>query len=84
MGRQTTFLIYGRSSCPFCVKAVDLLEFAGIDNHFFDLEDDPEFLEEAKRVYNHKTVPLVLRIDGESGVANFIGGYTELENYLND
>ena len=84
MGRQTTFLIYGRGSCPYCVRAVDLLDFAGFENHFFDLEDDPEFLNEVKQMYQHKTVPIVVRIDGETGVVNFLGGCSELEEYLND
>ena len=30
MARATNYLIYGRSSCPYCVKATHLLDFAGI------------------------------------------------------
>ena len=84
MARGTIFLIYGRSSCPYCCKAVDLLSFAGIEHDFFDLEEDREFLEEVKKFYEHKTVPIVLRIDGETGLVKLIGGCSELEEWLND
>lgn len=84
MTRNNTFLVYGRSSCDYCTRAVDLLEFAGLENYFFDLENDREFLEEAKSTYKHKTVPIVLTIDGETGLTRLIGGYTELKEFLND
>ena len=35
------------------------LDFAGIEYDFFDLENDREFLNEAKQFYNHPTVPIV-------------------------
>ena len=84
MTRKTSYLIYGRSSCPYCVKANHLLDFAGISYDFFDLEEDREFLEEAKVFYNHPTVPIVLRIDGETGIVNLIGGCDDLKGELSD
>jgi glutaredoxin len=82
--KETSYLIYGRSSCPYCVKATQLLDFAGISHDFFDLEDDREFLEEAKVFYNHSTVPIVLRIDGETGIVNLVGGCDDLKGELSD
>ena len=84
MARGTSYLVYGRSSCPYCVEATHLLDFAGIDYDFFDLEDDREFLEEAKKFYSHATVPIVLKIDGETGIVKLIGGCDDLKRELND
>ena len=84
MARNNNYLIYGRSSCPYCVKATHLLDFAGIEYDFFDLEEDREFLEEAKKFYNHPTVPIVLKVDGETGIVKLIGGCDDLKGELSD
>ena len=84
MARAISFLVYGRSSCPYCVESTDLLGFAGIDYHFFDLEDDREFLEEVKEFYNQSTVPIVLKVDGPTGIVKLIGGCDDLRSWLND
>ena len=49
MARGDYYIVYGRSSCPFCVEAVDLLGSLGIDHDFLDLEEDRNFLYEAKQ-----------------------------------
>ena len=84
MVRETSYLIYGRSTCPYCVKATQLLDFAGVDYNFFDLEEDREFLDEAKKFYKHPTVPIVLKVDGDSGIVKLIGGCDDLKGELND
>jgi len=84
MGRETSFILYGRSSCPYCIRAVDLLSFAGLEHDFFDLEEDREFLQEVKEYYNYKTVPIILKIDGSTGQVKFLGGCSDLEEWLND
>ena len=78
------FLIYGRSSCPFCTEAVDILESLGISNTFFDLDRDRAFLNEAKMFYNHPTVPIVLKIDADSGIVKLIGGCDDLKGVVSD
>ena len=84
MVRENSYLVYGRSSCPYCEEAVQPLGFAGVPHDFFDLEDDREFLEEAKKFYNHSTVPIVLKIDGVSGIVKLIGGCDDLKGELSD
>ena len=78
MARANSYIVYGRSSCPFCVEATQLLDFAGVEYDYFNLEGDREFLQEAKEFYNHPTVPIVLKIDGESGIVRLIGGCSDL------
>lgn len=84
MVRNNSYLIYGRSSCPYCVEAVRVLELNGLPNDFFDLENDREFLDEAKAFYDRQTVPIVLKIDGESGIVRLIGGCDDLKGELSD
>lgn len=64
--------LYTWTTCPFCVRAKDLLKSKGVDftEHVMDGKDAE--LNEVKRKYQHSTVPIVI-VDG-----NLIGGYTEL------
>tara|TARA_A100001015_G_C15033182_1_gene734467 strand:- start:1308 stop:1559 length:252 start_codon:yes stop_codon:yes gene_type:complete len=77
------FYIYGRSSCPFCVEACNLLKTTNMWYKFFDLETDRRFLDEAKKFYGYETVPLVLKIDSKTHTAVFVGGYDKLKESLN-
>ena len=78
------YLIYGRRTCPFCVKAVDFLESRGEENIFFDFSEDPESITEAKNFYNVKTVPIIIQNNKNFGKTTLIGGYTDLVEYFND
>ena len=76
------YTLWVKSKCPFCVKAKDEL----LDNiksftlHVMD-EREEELLE-AKKLWNHNTVPIVVLQDGDEEI--FIGGYTELKAHLNE
>lgn len=78
------YIVYGRSTCPYCTDAVNLLESKQLSYDFFDHEQDREFLEQAKRFYNRSTVPIVLKIDSDTGIVKMIGGCDDLKGYLND
>ena len=84
MVNKYKFLIYGRSSCPFCVRAEQMLKFKKQECQFFDLENDRQFLEEAKIFYQHNTVPIVLSIDKDSGKVSKVGGSDDLKEWLRD
>ena len=84
MARGDYYIVYGRSSCPFCVEAVDLLGSLGIDHDFLDLEEDRNFLHEAKQFYKMKTVPIIVRVDAQHGRAKLIGGCSDLKECLDD
>ena len=77
------FLVYGRGSCPYCLKAVELLRSLNKEYVFFD-EEDREELEKIKVFYNHKTVPIVLTNDLSTGSVRLVGGFTELKEFIND
>ena len=73
-----TFLIYSKDTCSFCDKAKQLLE----DYDFVYKEkklENPEYRQELlSRLPSVKTVPQIFR-DSE-----YIGGYTELKQYLEE
>lgn len=84
MDSQYSFLVYGRSSCPYCVEAVNIFKSKNLDYVFFDHENDRSFLKQVKKFYNHETVPIVLKIKRETGIVSFIGGCDDLKGELDD
>jgi glutaredoxin 3 len=64
--------LYTWTSCPFCIRAKDLLKSKGVDFTEYVMDGKDAELNEVKRKYQHSTVPIVL-VDG-----NLVGGYTEL------
>ncbi len=74
------FLVYGRSTCSYCVETVRVLRDLKIDHKFFDLDSD--FLEEVKEFYNRETVPIVLKNNKKTGKVTLIGGCDDLKEYL--
>ena len=82
VSQMNRYIVYGRSSCPYCNMAVDLLEENHKENVFFDFSEDPEAIEDAKRFYDHPTVPIVIENNKVSGKTRLIGGYSDLEEHL--
>lgn len=67
------YSIYGRMSCPFCKKAVDLCEEQG-EGYFFN-NVNTQIKDEAAK-HNHFTVPIIFKNK------RFVGGYEELRKEL--
>jgi len=74
------FKLYTKTTCPYCHSAQLLLAENKISFECHSLDDSPELLTEAKRKYNWKTVPMVFDIT--DGQEKFIGGFTDLKEYL--
>jgi glutaredoxin len=70
-------LIYSKTNCNFCVKAKNLLNIKNLK--FTEKVLDKDFTKEQllEILPNVKTLPQI-QINGKH-----IGGYRELENYLN-
>lgn len=66
--------IYTKESCPFCIRAKQLLSQKGVDFVEYNLEDKPDELEALKKKTGWRTVPQIF-IAGE-----LIGGFSELSN----
>lgn len=78
-----SYIIFCKPTCPFCTKAVNLLEQRGKSFKIVSFEEDQQqVLEEMKQAMEWPTVPMVfLRSDA---TINFIGGFTDLEEHLKD
>jgi len=76
------FIIIGRSTCPFCVMAEDLLIAKDIERVFLDYSKNTTILEEYKEFYHQNTVPIVLSNNLDTGYTKRIGGYTDLLEYV--
>ena len=72
------FIIIGRSSCHFCIHAVDYCIAKRAKYIFLDYSESSHILEEYKEFYGQKTVPIILSNNISSGLVKVIGGYTDL------
>jgi glutaredoxin len=79
------FTVFSKSNCKFCTKVKILLEDKNIEYETINCDEwlnerKDDFLNFIKLITNKewKTFPMVFNDKGE-----FIGGFTETENYLN-
>lgn len=66
-------LLYKKNPCPFCDRAINLLEGRGLKFDIVDLTDRMDELQKIKQQYGWQTVPIIV-IKGK-----LIGGYTDLK-----
>tara|TARA_R100001510_G_C7655530_1_gene214750 strand:+ start:3361 stop:3615 length:255 start_codon:yes stop_codon:yes gene_type:complete len=79
------YIIIGRSTCRFCIHAVDFCQASKIEYIFLDYSENLEILEEKKLFYNQKTVPIILSNSLDTGLTKRVGGYTDLlERYRDE
>ena len=74
------YSVYVKTECPFCKKAVTLLEQNKLPFIVVVTDKNEEFLNEIKQQTGHKTVPIVLEHDEKN--IRLIGGSDNLEQYL--
>lgn len=75
--------VFGKSTCPHCRRAKDLLEAAEIDVNYYDVVKEPralyEMIPKVKQIIGEKTPVTVPQIWLEG---QYIGGADELEQHL--
>lgn len=76
------YIIIGRETCSFCVRAIDLCSASGCEYLFLNYEHHSEILEDYKDFYAHSTVPIILANNVETGYTRKVGGYTDLLDTL--
>ena len=71
--------IYGTSKCGWCDRVAKMLEDREVNVEKIDVSGSKDLLKEMQKAAGEKvtTVPQVI-IDGK-----YIGGFTEVERYLN-
>ncbi len=71
------FIVFSKKTCPFCIKAREILESLDLEHYIVNFEKDQfSVLEEIKTAHDWKTVPMVF-LKNDS-LVEFIGGYTDL------
>lgn len=79
---MTTFSVYSKDGCPWCVKAIELLEKHGLKYVKYDLTDDTlrqKFYEDS----DTSSVPQIYR-DEDRNYGEHIGGYNELSKRIDE
>ena len=76
------FIIIGRSTCPFCVRAIDYCKEKKAQYKFLDYVSDTIILEDYKQFHNQTTVPIILANNLKTGYTKKVGGYSDLLEYL--
>ena len=74
------YVLYIKSSCPFCTDAEKLLEEDHLPYKTIDLTDHLPVWERIKEAYGWDTVPLIFKREDKFSV--LVGGYTDLKRYL--
>jgi glutaredoxin 3 len=72
-----TVTVYTKPSCPFCVKAKQLLESEGISFTEINLQEHPGEVQPLIERTNYRKVPQIFIND------EFIGGFSELQSLKN-
>tara|TARA_B100000131_G_scaffold224532_1_gene216132 strand:- start:695 stop:946 length:252 start_codon:yes stop_codon:yes gene_type:complete len=77
----TRYIIFSKSSCPFCVAAIEAMQENKLDFKVVNFEPEQEsVLKEIKEAHEWGTVPMIFQRSG--GDIRFIGGYTDFMNHL--
>jgi len=82
MIENRTFYLYTSPQCNFCDKAKQLLEKKGLKFIVMELSREHDTLIRLKEEMEWNTVPMVFEMEGRD--KKFIGGYTDLLEYLED
>ncbi len=69
-------IIYGKTQCPYCDMAKDLVKRKKLDYEYKELGKDFDYKELVDAFPTARTFPQIV-MDGDS-----IGGYTELEKLI--
>lgn len=78
------FEIYAWTDCPFCTHAKELLIKNGEQFMFCCLDQSDELLDFLKEKYRWITVPMIIEKHTDNSEEVFIGGFTDLQNYLEE
>ena len=76
------YKVIGYGSCPWCQRANSLLLQEKLPFIASWIENSTELLKQFKTNYDMKTVPIVLKVNHETGEEDVIGGFTDLKQYI--
>ena len=76
------YKVIGYGSCPWCQRANSLLLQEKLPFVACWIENTWALVHHYKTIYGMETVPVVLKVDFETGEEHVIGGFTELKEYI--
>ena len=76
------YKVIGYGSCPWCQRANSLLLQEKLPFVACWIENSWALVHHYKTIYGMETVPIVLKVDFETGEEQVIGGFTELKEYI--
>ncbi len=79
---EKRYIIYGRQGCPYCSFAQDYCQAKELEVVYLDYTNHADALKDCMNFYKTKTVPIILENDLETGLTRFVGGYTDLLEFL--
>ena len=79
------FKVYGKTNCPSCVAAKQLLEKKGVDYKYLSFGTDYDFGKMLAINSKHKTMPMITKVVVYDGVEmeEYVGGLHQLQQILN-
>ena len=75
---MSRYIIFCKPTCPFCLKAKELLEEQELE---YSVVDVGETWDQLKQAFRWQTVPMILEAESDV-IYHFVGGYTDLVEYL--
>ena len=75
-------ILYTLSWCPYCVGAKEFLLESKVSHTIIPMDEREELLEEIKKLWQWKTVPIVLEKSGAT--LRLVGGFDDLKEELED
>jgi len=76
------YKVIGYGSCPWCQRANSLLLQEKLPFVAMWIENSWALVHHYKTNYGMDTVPVVLKVDFETGEEYVIGGFTDLKEYI--
>ena len=75
------YILFVKQTCPYCVKAQDLLKDKGLKYKVVEFEPPHEsVLQQIKDAHGWSTVPMIFCKSADA--LEFVGGYTDLLKFL--
>ena len=78
------YKIYAKVKCPFCVEAINKMNEHGFDHALIIVDKSPDYFESIKKVYDHHTVPIIVKVSKTDGKQEFIGGFDDFSKSLKE
>ena len=71
------YKIYIKSGCPYCTKALEVLDKYRQEYVVNVMDGNDDLLTEVKSTWNWQTIPIIIEVSDRNGF-KFVGGYTDL------